>query len=92
LFSIWNFDGHIPYEDIIEAIEEFDLKYCIGTGGYSSVYKAKLLDGKVIALKKLSWPESGNPTFDTSFRNEVKVLIEICHRNIIKLHGFCLHK
>jgi serine/threonine protein kinase len=27
-----------------------------------------------------------------SFRNEIKVLTEIRHRNIIKLHGFCLHK
>jgi hypothetical protein len=92
LFSIWNFDGHIAYEDIIEATEDFDLKYCIGTGGYGSVYKAKLPGGKVIALKKLHRLEAENPTFDMSFRNEVKVLTEIRHRNIIKLHGFCLHK
>jgi hypothetical protein len=92
LFSIWNFDGHIAYEDIIEATEDFDLKYCIGTGGYGSVYKAKLPSGKVIALKKLHRLEAENPTFDMSFRNEVKVLTEIRHRNIIKLHGFCLHK
>jgi len=41
LFSIWNYDGHIAYEDIIEATEDFDIKYCIGVGGYGSVYKAK---------------------------------------------------
>jgi len=92
LFSIWNYDGHIAYEDIIEATEDFDIKYCIGAGGYSSVYKAKLPCGKVIALKKLHRLEAENPTFDMSFRNEVKVLTEIRHRNIIKLHGFCLHK
>jgi len=92
LFSIWNYDGHIAYEDIIEATEDFDIKYCIGTGGYGNVYKAKLPCGKVIALKKLHRLEAENPTFDMSFRNEVKVLTEIRHRNIIKLHGFCLHK
>ncbi|XP_059451355.1 MDIS1-interacting receptor like kinase 2-like [Corylus avellana] len=92
LFSIWNYDGHIAYEDIIEATEDFDIKYCIGTGGYGSVYKAKLPGGKVIALKKLHQLEAENPTFDMSFKNEVKVLTEIRHRNIIKLHGFCLHK
>jgi Leucine-rich repeat (LRR) protein len=92
LFSIWNYDGHIAYEDIVEATEDFDIKYCIGTGGYGSVYKAKLPCGKVIALKKLHRLEAENPTFDMSFRNEVKVLTEIRHRNIIKLHGFCLHK
>ncbi|XP_062152138.1 MDIS1-interacting receptor like kinase 2-like [Alnus glutinosa] len=92
LFSIWNYDGHIAYEDIIEATEDFDIKYCIGTGGYGSVYKAELPCGKVVALKKLHHSESENPNFDVSFRNEVKVLTEIRHRNIIKLHGFCLHK
>jgi len=92
LFSIWNYDGHIAYEDIVEATEDFDIKYCIGAGCYGSVYKAKLPGGKVIALKKLHRLEAEKPTFDMSFRNEVKVLTEICHRNIIKLHGFCLHK
>ncbi|XP_062173653.1 MDIS1-interacting receptor like kinase 2-like isoform X3 [Alnus glutinosa] len=92
LFSIWNYDGHIAYEDIIEATEDFDIKYCIGAGGYGSVYKAKLPCGKVIALKKLHRLEAENPTFDMSFKNEVKVLTEIRHRNIIKLYGFCLHK
>ncbi|KAG2380526.1 MDIS1-interacting receptor like kinase [Vigna angularis] len=42
LFSIWNYDGKIAFEDIIEATEGFDLKYCIGTGAYGSVYRAQL--------------------------------------------------
>ncbi|KAG6705151.1 hypothetical protein I3842_07G167200 [Carya illinoinensis] len=92
LFSIWNYDGHIAYEDIIKATEDFDIRYCIGTGGYGSVYKAELPCGKVVALKKLHRLEAENTTFDKSFQNEVKVLTEIRHRNIIKLHGFCLHK
>ncbi|KAF5467354.1 hypothetical protein F2P56_017183 [Juglans regia] len=92
LFSIWNYDGHIAYEDVIRATEDFDIKHCIGTGGYGSVYRAELPNGKVVALKKLHRLEAENPTFDTSFRNEVKVLTKIRHRNIIKFHGFCLHK
>ncbi|KAG6620500.1 hypothetical protein I3842_Q065500 [Carya illinoinensis] len=92
LFSIWNYDGCIAYKDIIKATEDFDIRYCIGTGGYGSVYKAELPSGKVVALKKLHRFEAENKTFDKSFHNEVKVLTEIRHRNIIKLHGFCLHK
>ncbi|KAL5739236.1 hypothetical protein ACOSQ2_028416 [Xanthoceras sorbifolium] len=92
VFSIWNYDGNIAYEDIIEATEDFDIKYCIGTGGYGSVYKAQLPNGKVIALKKLHRSESDEPTFTKSFENEVRVLSEIRHRNIVKLYGFCLHK
>ncbi|GLT32251.1 hypothetical protein SLA2020_069300 [Shorea laevis] len=92
IFSIWNFDGRIAYEDIIKATEDFDIKYCIGTGGYGSVYRAKLPNGKVVALKKLHRREAEEPAFDKSFRNEVKVLTEIRHKNIVRLHGFCLHK
>ncbi|GKU97148.1 hypothetical protein SLEP1_g10328 [Rubroshorea leprosula] len=92
IFSIWNFNGRIAYEDIIIATEDFDIKYCIGTGGYGSVYKTQLPNGKVVALKKLHQREAEEPAFDKSFRNEVKVLTEIKHRNIVKLYGFCLHR
>ncbi|KAF5475681.1 hypothetical protein F2P56_007460 [Juglans regia] len=92
IFSIWNYDGHIAYEDIIEATEDFDIRYCIGTGGYGSVYRAKLPSGNVVALKKLHQREAENPVFYKSFINEVRVLTEIRHRNIVKLHGFCVHK
>ncbi|TXG74552.1 hypothetical protein ES288_1Z033800v1 [Gossypium darwinii] len=92
LCSIWDYDGKIAYEDIVAATEDFDFRYCIGVGGYGSVYKAKLPSGKVVALKKLHHLEAENPTFDKSFRNEIKFLSEIRHRNIVKLHGFCLHR
>ncbi|MED6111397.1 hypothetical protein PIB30_051973 [Stylosanthes scabra] len=70
LFSIWNYDGKIAFEDIIEATHDFDIRYCIGTGGYGSVYRAQLRNGKIVALKKLHQRESQNPSFDRSFRNE----------------------
>ncbi|KAL4395170.1 hypothetical protein HN873_005734 [Arachis hypogaea] len=63
LFSIWNYDGKIAFEDIIEATEDFDIRYCIGTGAYGSVYKAKLPSGKTVALKKLHKTESENPSY-----------------------------
>ncbi|XP_061375887.1 MDIS1-interacting receptor like kinase 2-like [Gastrolobium bilobum] len=91
-FCVWNYDGSMGYENLIRATEDFDMKYCIGTGGYGSVYKAQLSGGKVVALKKLHGFEAEVPAFDESFRNEVRVLSEIKHRHIVKLYGFCLHK
>ncbi|XP_054801372.1 MDIS1-interacting receptor like kinase 2-like [Prosopis cineraria] len=91
LFSIWNFNGKIAYEDIIEATEDFHIKYCIGTGAYGSVYMAQLPCGRIVAVKKLHKRESDNPSFAKSFHNEVKMLTEIRHRSIVKLYGFCLH-
>ncbi|GAU25984.1 hypothetical protein TSUD_166660, partial [Trifolium subterraneum] len=92
VFCIWTYDGKIAYDDIIRATEDFDMRYCIGTGAYGSVYKAQLPCGKVVALKKLHGYEAEVPAFDESFRNEVKILSEIRHRHIVKLYGFCLHK
>ncbi|KAK1383666.1 Protein kinase domain-containing protein [Heracleum sosnowskyi] len=89
--SIWNFDGNIAYEDIIRATNNFDIRYCIGTGGYGSVYETRLPSGKTVALKKLHRREAEDPAFDRSFRNEVHVLSNIRHKNIVKLYGFCLH-
>ncbi|KAK9193066.1 hypothetical protein WN944_003762 [Citrus x changshan-huyou] len=92
VFSVWNYDGKILYEDLINATEDFHIKYCIGTGGYGSVYKAELPDGKVVALKKLHHSETEDSAFVKSFQNEAHVLSTVRHRNIVKLYGFCLHK
>ncbi|KAJ8775085.1 hypothetical protein K2173_020089 [Erythroxylum novogranatense] len=92
LFSIWNYDGRIAFQDILDATDNFDIRYCIGTGGYGSVYKAQLPSGKVVAIKKLHRLEYEEPAFVEYFRNEVKILTEIRHKNIVKLHGFCLHR
>ncbi|PIN21533.1 Serine/threonine protein kinase [Handroanthus impetiginosus] len=92
IFKIWNFDGKIAYGDIIEATEDFDIRYCIGTGGYGSVYRVELPSGRVVALKKLHKREGENPTYDKCFKNEAKILSQIRHQSIVKLFGYCLHK
>jgi len=40
LFCVWNYDEKIAFNDIIKATEDFDIRYCIGTGAYESVYNA----------------------------------------------------
>lgn len=92
LFSIWTFDGNIAYEDIINATENFNIKYCIGMGSCGSLYKAQLPSGKVVALKKLHSIEAHVPGITKSFQNEIKILTNIRHRNIVRLHGYCVHK
>ncbi|KAM7461196.1 hypothetical protein LguiA_029317 [Lonicera macranthoides] len=89
--SIWNYDGTIAYEDIIRSTNDFDIEHCIGTGSYGSVYRAQLPSGKIVALKKLHRFEAEEPAFDKSFKNEVEVLSNIRHKNIVKLYGLCLH-
>ncbi|GLT35381.1 hypothetical protein SLA2020_098400 [Shorea laevis] len=90
-FSIWNFDGRAAYKDIIKATNSFSAKYCIASSGYANVYRAELPIG-VVALKKLHPRKAEEPTFDESFKNDIKVLTEIRHRNIERIYGFCMHR
>ncbi|XP_034899755.1 uncharacterized protein [Populus alba] len=87
----WCPGGDLRYEDIIEATEEFDSKYCIGTGGYGVVYKAVLPSEQVLAVKKFHQTPEVEMSSLKAFRREIDVLMGIRHRNIVKLYGFCSH-
>ncbi|KAF6140588.1 hypothetical protein GIB67_013881 [Kingdonia uniflora] len=88
---VWNYDGNIVYEDIIEATENFSPELCIGIGGYGSVYKAELSTGQVVAVKKLHPLENGVGRGSKAVMDEISALSEVRHRNIVKLYGFCSH-
>ncbi|KAJ6995164.1 MDIS1-interacting receptor like kinase 2-like [Populus alba x Populus x berolinensis] len=87
----WCPGGELRYEDIIEATEELNSKYCIGTGGYGVVYKAVLPSEQVLAVKKFHQTAEVEMTTLKAFRSEIDVLMCIRHRNIVKLYGFCSH-
>ncbi|KAK9116821.1 hypothetical protein Sjap_015768 [Stephania japonica] len=54
IFSIWNYDGQIAYEDIIRETEDFDIKYCIGylEKGSLFVVLAEEVEAVVLDWKK----------------------------------------
>ncbi|KAF6151974.1 hypothetical protein GIB67_010548 [Kingdonia uniflora] len=91
LFCVWNYDGNIVHEDIIEATKNFSPGYCIGTGGYGSVYKAELSTGQVVAVKKLYPLEDCSGPGSKAFLDEISALSEVRHQNIVRLYGFCSH-
>ncbi|KAL4627808.1 hypothetical protein ACB092_05G192300 [Castanea dentata] len=93
IFSVLNFDGKIVYEDIITATNDFDDMYCIGMGGTARVYKAQMPTGHVLAIKKV-WCLEGEEEEEMveTFKNEIRVLSDIRHRNIVKFYGFCSHR
>ncbi|XP_031504099.2 MDIS1-interacting receptor like kinase 2-like [Nymphaea colorata] len=90
LFSIWNYDGKLAYEDIVSATDNFSDEYVIGRGAHGSVYRVELPTGQIVAVKKFNQTGSDMLT-DLGFRNEIKALTEVRHRNIVKLYGFCKH-
>ncbi|XBJ22240.1 hypothetical protein VPH35_000664 [Triticum aestivum] len=89
ILSIWNFDGKIVFEDILSATENFNEKYCIGVGGYGSVFRVHLEGGIIFAIKLLHSVEEYSD--EGTFHAEIEVLTKIRHRCIVKLYGFCSH-
>ncbi|CAL5072311.1 unnamed protein product [Urochloa decumbens] len=72
-----------------EATEHFSEKNKLGEGGFGTVYKGILSDGQEIAVKKLLGRAG---TGLDQLQNEVRVLAELQHKNLVGLHGFCSHQ
>jgi len=89
VFSIWSFDGANVFGQIVEATNDFSEMHCIGTGGYGSVYKARLATCEIFAVKKIHMIEDDCCVNEQVFNREIKALVQIRHRNIVKLFGYC---
>ncbi|KAK8629313.1 hypothetical protein V6N13_078157 [Hibiscus sabdariffa] len=69
------------------ATNNFDSANKIGEGGFGPVYKGRLADGTVIAVKQLSSKSSqGN----REFMNEIGMISCLQHPNLVKLYGCCI--
>ncbi|KAL6620644.1 hypothetical protein ACP70R_035783 [Stipagrostis hirtigluma subsp. patula] len=75
---------HFTYEELEEATEGFNGAREIGDGGFGTVYKGHLRDGRVVAVKRL---------YNNSFRrveqflNEAAILSRLRHPNLVMFYG-----
>ncbi|RVW87212.1 G-type lectin S-receptor-like serine/threonine-protein kinase RKS1 [Vitis vinifera] len=72
---------------ILAATNNFSDSNKLGEGGFGPVYKGKLLDGREIAVKRLS-TKSGQGLEE--FKNEVMLIVELQHKNLVRLLGCCM--
>lgn len=74
-------------QDLERATANFSERNFIGKGGFGIVYKGILQDGTMIAVKKILESDFQG---DTQFFNELEIISNLRHRNLVPLRGCCV--
>ncbi|GLU21934.1 hypothetical protein SLE2022_380420 [Rubroshorea leprosula] len=74
-------------KELERATDHFNRNRILGQGGQGTVYKGMLVDGRIVAVKKSKVLDKEKVK---EFINEVVILTQTNHRNIVMLLGCCL--
>ncbi|KAL3522129.1 hypothetical protein ACH5RR_014963 [Cinchona calisaya] len=75
------------FSTVALATDNFSAANKLGQGGFGSVYKGMLEEGQEVAVKRLS-KNSGQGIEE--FKNEVRLIARLQHRNLVRLLGCCI--
>nr|XP_043635865.1 cysteine-rich receptor-like protein kinase 2 isoform X2 [Erigeron canadensis] len=75
---------NFKYSTIEKATGNWDDSNKLGQGGFGTVYKGVLLDGREIAVKRLFL---NNKFRAADFYNEVNIINSVQHKNLVRLLG-----
>ncbi|XP_071690982.1 cysteine-rich receptor-like protein kinase 2 [Rutidosis leptorrhynchoides] len=75
---------NFKYSTVEKATENWDESNKLGQGGFGTVYKGFLKDGREIAVKRLFF---NNRFRAADFYNEVNMISSVEHKNLVRLLG-----
>ncbi|XP_073131310.1 proline-rich receptor-like protein kinase PERK9 [Henckelia pumila] len=85
--GLGNSRSWFTYNELVEATNGFPPQNLLGEGGFGSVYKGRLVDGREVAVKQL---KVGGGQGEREFRSEVEIISRIHHRHLVSLVGYCI--
>lgn len=74
-------------QELEKATSNFSQKNFIGRGAFGLVYKGVLSDGTTVAVKRVIESDFQG---DAEFCNEVEIISNLKHRNLVPLRGCCV--
>ncbi|KAF3484756.1 hypothetical protein F2Q69_00057733 [Brassica cretica] len=75
------------FRELHVSTDGFSSKNILGAGGFGNVYRGKLGDGTMVAVKRLK--DVNGTTGDSQFRTELEMISLAVHRNLLRLIGYC---
>ncbi|KAL4638303.1 hypothetical protein ACB092_03G137100 [Castanea dentata] len=85
--GLGNSRSWFTYEELVKATNRFSDENLLGEGGFGSVYKGYLPDGREVAVKQL---KIGGGQGEREFKAEVEIISRIHHRHLVSLVGYCI--
>ncbi|KAF3337782.1 receptor-like protein kinase HSL1 [Carex littledalei] len=91
-----------PLRVLQKATDNFSESHRIGSGSFGLVYRARLPDGREVAIKRAVEPSSASAGMvtlarrredrESAFISELALLSRVNHKNLVRLYGFCVDR
>lgn len=73
--------------ELSKATSNFSDSCKIGQGGFGTVYKGRIRDGNIVAIKRAK-KDTFEAQFQSQFHSEVNMLASVEHLNLVRLIGY----